>query len=381
MPEILSVIRIAPDMLNDILTQTNLRANLDPRTMVSGLLMGALSFILAWLIGRPVLKWLRAKKIGKRIQEELPEEHKVKSGTPTMGGLMIIAAVLIISVVFILIPTWVREGRPTQIVLPILVLLTVGFLGAVDDLLSLVGKGDAETEPSPNDKWWQRTWRKMLMRRGLSARAKMGILLVIGVIVAAIMVSPLVGLTKVYIPFNPNPVDIGWLIVPAAIFIFTGTANAVNFTDGLDTLAGSTCVMAFTAYGIIGFLQDQPQVVFVAFAVAGACMGFLWYNAHPAMVFMGDTGSLTLGALLAVLAFQTNQWLLLPIVGAVFMVEALSVILQVGYFKLTKGKRLFRMAPIHLHFQKSGWSENQVTMRFFLLSTVAMMISVALALL
>jgi phospho-N-acetylmuramoyl-pentapeptide-transferase len=373
-------IRFAPEILNDIVAQTNLRANLDPRTMVAGLLMGALSFILAWIMGRPILKWLKAKKIGKRIQEELPEEHKVKSGTPTMGGLMIIAAVLFISIFFILIPTWVREGRPTQIVLPIMVMITVGLLGALDDLLSLVGK-DASTEPAPNEKWYQRTWRKMLLRRGLSARVKMGILLVVGVAVAVVMVSPEVQLTKVYIPFNPVPADIGWLIIPVSIFIFTGTANAVNFTDGLDTLAGSTCVMAFTAYGIIGFLQDQPQVVFVAFAVAGACMGFLWYNAYPAQVFMGDTGSLTLGALLAVLAFQTNQWLLLPIVGAVFMVEALSVILQVGYFKLTKGKRLFKMSPIHLHFQKSGWSENQVTMRFFLLSTVAMMISVALALL
>lgn len=380
MTEIMRAIRFAPEILNDIVAQTNLRANLDPRTMVAGLLMGALSFILAWIMGRPILKWLKAKKIGKRIQEELPEEHKVKSGTPTMGGLMIIAAVLFISIFFILIPTWVREGRPTQIVLPIMVMITVGLLGALDDLLSLVGK-DASTEPAPNEKWYQRTWRKMLLRRGLSARVKMGILLVVGVAVAVVMVSPEVQLTKVYIPFNPVPADIGWLIIPVSIFIFTGTANAVNFTDGLDTLAGSTCVMAFTAYGIIGFLQDQPQVVFVAFAVAGACMGFLWYNAYPAQVFMGDTGSLTLGALLAVLAFQTNQWLLLPIVGAVFMVEALSVILQVGYFKLTKGKRLFKMSPIHLHFQKSGWSENQVTMRFFLLSTVAMMISVALALL
>jgi phospho-N-acetylmuramoyl-pentapeptide-transferase len=380
MPDILELLRLLPDKLNDILTQTNTRANLDPRTMVAGLLMGALSFILAWLIGRPLLKWLRKKKIGKRIQEELPQEHKVKSGTPTMGGLMIIAAVLIISIFFILIPTWIREGRPTQIILPIMVLITVGILGAVDDLLSLVGK-ETSLEPVPGENYFQRSWRKALARRGLSGRVKMGFLLLIGIATAIVMFSPWVQLTKVYIPFNPTPVDIGWLFIPASIFIFAGTANAVNFTDGLDTLAGSTCIMAFTAYGIIGFLQDQPQVVFLAFAVAGACMGFLWYNAFPAQVFMGDTGSLTLGALLAVLAFQTNQWLLLPIVGAVFMMEILSVILQVGYFKLTKGKRLFKMSPIHLHFQKSGWSENQVTMRFFILSTVAMMISVALALL
>jgi phospho-N-acetylmuramoyl-pentapeptide-transferase len=163
--------------------------------------------------------------------------------------------------------------------------------------------------------------------------------------------------------------------------VIAGMANAVNLTDGLDTLAGSTCATAFVAYAIIGFLQEQPQVVLLGFTAAGACLGFLWYNAHPAQVFMGDTGSLTLGALLAILAFQTNQWLLLPLIGGIFILEMASVVLQVFYFKWTDGKRLFKMAPLHHHFEKSGWSETQVTMRFWLFGLVMGMIGVALALL
>jgi phospho-N-acetylmuramoyl-pentapeptide-transferase len=163
------------------------------------------------------------------------------------------------------------------------------------------------------------------------------------------------------------------------VLFISGFANAVNLTDGLDSLAGGTAAVAFVAYGIIAYLQGQVHVVTFCFMMAGAILGFLWYNAHPAEVFMGDTGSLAIGAALATAAFMTGQWLLLPIVGIVFVAETLSVMMQVSYFKWTGGKRIFRMTPIHLHFELLGWSETQITLRFWLIGMAAGLLGVALA--
>jgi phospho-N-acetylmuramoyl-pentapeptide-transferase len=165
-----------------------------------------------------------------------------------------------------------------------------------------------------------------------------------------------------------------------------GTAHAVNLTDGLDTLAAGTAAIAFCSYGIIAYVQTQVGVVTFCFTMVGALMGFLWFNAHPAQVIMGDTGSLALGAALATAAFMTGQWLLLPVVGFVFVIETLSVMTQVAYFKWTKrrrgeGKRVFKMTPLHHHFELLGWSETQVTMRFWMLGMMAGLCGVALALL
>jgi phospho-N-acetylmuramoyl-pentapeptide-transferase len=164
------------------------------------------------------------------------------------------------------------------------------------------------------------------------------------------------------------------------MFIIVGTSNAVNLTDGLDGLAGSIAAVAFSAYGVIAFLQGQIWLVAFVFTVVGGLLAFLWYNAHPAELFMGDTGSLAVGATLAVVALMTGQWLLLPVVGFVFMAEALSVILQVGYFKLTGGKRLFKMSPLHHHFELLGWSETHVTQRLWLVGILSAMLGIALAL-
>jgi phospho-N-acetylmuramoyl-pentapeptide-transferase len=352
-----------PPPLETILRQSNPGKGLETSYMIFGLLLSALAFILSWAIGRPLLKWLKAKKIGKRVRDEGPESHMVKTGTPTMGGLMIIASTLVVTVLFNLLPT----GK-TSVLLPIGMIIACGILGAVDDMLSLVGR-ETDPNPVPGETRWQRRKRIWLSRRGLTARFKLAWLLGMSLIAAWILYAPL-DLQKVYIPFIREPVMLGWFYIPIATLVIAFMANAVNLTDGLDTLAGSTCATAFVAYAIIGFLQEQPQVVLLGFTAAGACLGFLWYNAHPAQVFMGDTGSLTLGALLAILAFQTNQWLLLPLVGGVFIIEALSVVLQVSYFKWTGGKRLFKMSPIHHHFEKSGWSETQVTMRFWLFVVV-----------
>jgi len=346
-----------------------------PSIIVYGLVLAALSFFITWLLGKPVLAFLKAKKIGKRIRDEEPQSNQVKMGTPTMGGVMMLGSILIVTgIIFIFIP--LSSGK-TSLWVPVFVTLACGILGGVDDLLSLV-TNRVVPPPALGETRRERKKRERLSQRGLTARFKMAWLLLVSLAVMIVLFY-FGGQQKVYIPFVTAGVIVGVLYIPIGIIGITGTANAVNLTDGLDTLAASTAATSFLAYAIIGFEQEQLQVVLLGFTIAGACMGFLWYNAYPAQVFMGDTGSLTLGALLAVLAFQTNQWLLLPLIGDVFFIEALSVILQVGYFKLTKGKRLFKMAPIHYHFLRSGWSETQVTMRFWLFGLVSAMIGVALA--
>lgn len=317
--------------------------------MSRALALGALSFLLTIIIGKPLIGFLKKKRIGKQIRIDGPESHQVKMGTPTMGGLMVTVAVFIVTAVFNLVGRW-------SMLLPLGVIAGSGILGAVDDLLNLAGG----------------------IKSGLTARFKFGWLIVIGGAAALTLHFPL-GLKSVYVPFV-GKFDIGHWYVLVAVFAIVSMANAVNLTDGLDTLGGGTAAIAFTAYGVIAFLQGQDYVVPLCFTIVGSLLAFLWFNAHPALVFMGDTGSLALGSALAVSAFMTGQWLLLPIVGVVFVAEALSVILQVGYFKWTGGKRLFKMSPLHHHFELMGWSETQVTMRFWLIAMMAAMLGVALAL-
>jgi len=164
------------------------------------------------------------------------------------------------------------------------------------------------------------------------------------------------------------------------MFIIVGTSNAVNFTDGLDGLAGIISASAFAAYGVIAYLQGQIFLVQMCFILVGACFAFLWYNAHPAQLFMGDTGSLALGATLGTVAIMTGQWLLLPLIAIVPVAEMMSVILQVTYFRLTRGQRLFRMSPLHHHFELGGWSETQIVQRFWLVGLLSAMAGIALAL-
>jgi len=187
-------------------------------------------------------------------------------------------------------------------------------------------------------------------------------------------------LHSVAVPGVVEKIDIGLWYVPIAMFWIVGFSNAVNLTDGLDALAGYLLATAFVAYGVIAFLQGQIWLVAFDFTVVGAILAFLWYNAYPAELFMGDTGSLALGATLGVVALMTGQWLLLPIIGFAFVAETLSVILQVAYFKLTGGKRLFKMSPLHHHFELLGWSETQVAQRFWLVGILMAMLGIALAL-
>ena len=382
------------EVVNQVVGQTVPldKGSLSSVVLVEGLLLAGLCFMATWLIGKPVIAWLKAKKLGKKIREDGPQSHLVKTGTPTMGGIMITISIVLVTIGFILIPQVFNSDSPghsgLSILLPIGIVLSCSVLGALDDLLSLVGNRPitvSVTAPAGETRK-ERRKREQLLNHGMKARFKMAWLLLISLIAAVILYFPL-ELTKVYIPFVREPVVLtAWIYIPIAVLVISGSANAVNFTDGMDALAASTAAMAFGAYGIIGFIQLQPQVVLEAFTVVGACFGFLWYNAFPAQVFMGDTGSLTLGALLAVLAFQTNQWLLLPLIGGVFVAEALSVIIQVTYFKYTRrrfgeGKRFFKMSPLHNHFELSGWSETQTSMRFWLFSMVLALFGVALALL
>jgi phospho-N-acetylmuramoyl-pentapeptide-transferase len=319
--------------------------------MIRAITVGAVAFLWGLLIGKPVINWLRDRRIGKHIRIEGPERHQIKTGTPTMGGLIFLIPLVIAIAIFMDIPQF------PSLLLPLGIVISCGVLGGFDDLLSTVVRNQG----------------------GLAARFKLAWLLVISLVSAILLYEPL-GLDKLYFPFLRTPIEIGVWYIPIAMVAIAGMANAVNFADGLDALAGGTSAIAFVSYGIIAYLQKQPHVVALCFAVVGALLAFLWFNAHPAGVIMGDMGSLTLGALLAVCALMTNQWLLLPIIGIVFVVALLSSVLQTLYFKVTGGKRLFRMAPIHHHFEMIGWSETQVTLRFWLVSMVAGMLGVALAL-
>ncbi|MGH2531977.1 MAG: phospho-N-acetylmuramoyl-pentapeptide-transferase [Thermomicrobiales bacterium] len=327
----------------------------DPNeNMAVSLALGGLSFVLTVIIGRPIVTYLRLKKFGKQIRLEGPEGHKAKTGTPTMGGVMIAITVVLLTAAFNL------AGRLSML-LPIGVMMAAAILGAIDDRMSLVGSA----------------------QHGLAGRFKFLWLWIFSFGAAFILHLPDpygLGLHHIYVPFLGR-FDITWLYIPIAAFAINGMSNAVNFADGLDTLAGGLAAIAFVAYGIIAYRQGQVGVVTFCFTMAGSLMGFLWFNAHPAQVIMGDTGALAVGAALATAAFMTGQWLLLPIVGLVFVAEILSVVLQVGYYKLTKGKRLFKMAPLHHHFELIGWEETQVTMRFWMIGMMAGLIGVALALL
>jgi phospho-N-acetylmuramoyl-pentapeptide-transferase len=332
----------------------------DPnQNMAVSLALAGLAFVVTIIIGRPIITYLRQQKVGKQIRVEGPQSHQLKRGTPTMGGIMISISVVIITLIFNTV------GRLSML-LPVGVLLACGFLGAIDDRMNLVGGN----------------------KTGMTARFKFAWLTVFGIVAALILHLPYpYGLAHnlVYLPFLGR-YDVGLVYVPIAAFVIIGAANAVNLTDGLDTLAGGTAAIAFCAYGIIAYRQGQVGVVTFCFTMVGALMGFLWFNAHPAQVFMGDTGALPIGAALAVAAFMTDQWLLLPVVGLVFMAETVAVLLQVAFFKWTKrrtgeGQRLFKMTPLHHHYELLGWSETQVTMRFWMLGMMAGLIGVALALL
>ena len=324
--------------------------------MAYSLTLGTISFLLAVIWGRPLINLLRRLRIGKQIRIDGPSTHQTKIGTPTMGGLMVLVPVLVITGVLNIANLLGLTLIGRSILVPMGVMVAYGLLGALDDLTGV-----------------------RRVPTGMLARYKFLWQTIFAAITAMALHFGL-DLRSVALPGVPEKIDIGIWYVPLAMFIIIAESNALNLTDGLDALAGSLAAVAFAAYGVIAFLQGQIWLVAFDFTVAGAIFAFLWYNAYPAELFMGDTGSLSLGATLAVVALMTGQWLLLPIIGFMFVAEALSVTLQVAYFKLTGGKRLFKMSPLHHHFELLGWSETQVTQRFWLVGILTAMLGIALAL-
>ncbi len=320
--------------------------------------LAGLSFMLTVIWGGPLLRVLRHFKIGKLIRVEEPGKHMVKMGTPTMGGVMVVLPVLLLTGLLNAVELIGLKLAGQSVLIPMATLVAFALLGAVDDWEGLRGKRRGD---------------------GLSIRVKFIAQWVLAAIIAWAL-KYLLGVPDVLFPGMKLVIDLGWFYVPVAAFIIVAMSNAINFTDGLDGLAGLISATIFAAYGAIAILQGQTFLAQFSFTVVGALFGFLWFNVHPAQLFMGDTGSLALGATIAVVALMTGQWALLPLVAIIPVSEALSVTIQILYFKITKGRRFFKMAPIHLHFELLGWSETQIVQRFWLIGLLAALIGVGLAL-
>ncbi len=336
--------------------------------MITILLAGGLSLVLT-LIGTPrLIKFLTVRQYGQFVRDDGPQEHLVKRGTPTMGGIVIVIAVILAYFIAHL----VRLTPPTYSgVLLLGLMAAMGVLGFLDD------------------------WAKISRERslGLTARGKLIGQFLIGAVFAvlALSIPDDRGLTpgSQFVSFLR---DIPWLYLPFIVavvwilFLVMAWSNAVNLTDGLDGLAAGSATLVFAAYALMNIWQfnqwcsrtstagprcyevrDPHDVAVVALAIAGACFGFLWWNAKPAKIFMGDTGSMALGGALAGLSVMTRTELLLVIIGFLFVMEAGSVTMQVAYFKMTRGKRIFKMSPIHHHFELLGWQEVTVTIRFWII--------------
>lgn len=324
-----------------------------------------LTFLLGVIWGGPFIEILRRLRMGKNIQAELSEEHQKKKGTPTTGGIMIVIPTVLVMLA-LNAASILRGGPGSSILVPLAVIIGFAILGFIDDLSGIrMSRG--------------------IVGQGISARAKLaGQFLLSGgaAVIISLYEGGFAGANQVTLPLLPITFTIPpWLFIPLTMFLIIATANGVNFTDGLDGLSGIISASAFAAYGIIAHIQGQVYVTQLCFVLVGACFAFLWFNAFPAQLIMGDTGSMALGSALGLVAVMTGQWVLLPVIGIIPLVETISVILQIWYFKATGGQRLFRIAPIHHHYQRGGWSETQVVQRFWLVGLISAIIGVALALL
>jgi phospho-N-acetylmuramoyl-pentapeptide-transferase len=327
--------------------------------------LGGLTFLLTVMWGDPFIEVLRRLNVGKLVRVEISDVHRSKMGTPTMGGLLILTPVVLVTLGLNLARLVLPTVTGRSILVPLAGLLMYGALGALDDWEGIRGAGP--------------------IGEGLAARVKFG-LQVMGAVAISLVIMYALDIHSMALPGIAAKFDLGLLYLPIAVLVIVGFSNAVNLTDGLDGLAGIITASAFACYGIIAFLQGQIYLTQLCFVMVGACFAFLWFNAHPAQLFMGDTGSLALGAMLGIVALMTGQWLLLPIIAIVPVAEALSVILQVVSAVLSRrflgeDRRIFKRAPLHHHFELSGWSETQIVQRFWLVGILAGMVGVALALL
>lgn len=323
------------------------------------------AIIVSYALGPRMIAWLRRLKVGQHVRDDGPRAHLNKQGTPTMGGLLIIAAIA---------SSVVLWSDLTNKYVWVVLFSTIAFggIGFWDDYLKVVKK--------------QSTGLRAYQKFGLQIIAA----LAIGAFLLLIPHDP--NSTKLSVPFMKTQlINLTWFYIPFAVIVIVGSSNAVNLTDGLDGLATGLVGIASTANAVIvyvcgnkiiadylkiPYIPGSGELVIVCGAMLGASMGFLWYNAHPAEVFMGDVGSLSLGGTLGTLAVVTKHELILVIVGGIFVVEALSVMLQVASFKLT-GKRIFKMAPIHHHFEQLGWPESKVITRFWIIGIILALISIS----
>ena len=322
------------------------------------------AFLICFVLGPWFIRTLRTMQVGQYIRDDGPEAHLKKAGTPTMGGTLIIFAIVMSTLLWANLTNfyiWVLLG----------ITLSYAAIGFIDDYLMQVKKRS----------------------KGLSARGKILLQALFAMLVGILVCSRPDFNTQVTVPFFKNITpDLGWGYVIFAVFVIVGTSNAVNLTDGLDGLAIGPVVIASVTYMIfayvaghikianylqINYVTGSGEVTIFCSAMAGAGIGFLWFNAYPAQMFMGDVGSLPLGGALGSIAVITKQEILLVIVGGLFVMEALSVIFQVGFFKVTKGRRIFRMAPLHHHFELKGWAEPKVIVRFWIIAIALALVAMS----
>ncbi len=312
-------------------------------------LPAVVAFAIVVLAGGPYIAWLRAHNLGKQIREELPESHQLKIGTPTIGGWLFILAIVAVSVAVL------RDWR--IYIAPLAALALFGLYGTLDDLNNL---------RSASGLGYRVRWKFPI--HGAMALA-IGALLYL-----------LLGVDSFWAPLL-GEFNLGIWFVPFAALVIFSTSAAVNEADGLDGLAGGLAAQAFAVYAVIAVLSGMNSVAVFCFIVVGSLLGYLWFNVKPASVYMGDTGSLALGACLGTVALLVQQPIILILVGLVFVAETVSVIMQVAYFKMTGGKRIFKMTPLHHHFELSGWSEVQTVQRFWLVGAVSGLLALGVLLL
>lgn len=320
------------------------------------------ALVICFIFGRWAINKLRAMQIGQFVRDDGPPEHKSKEGTPTMGGCLILPAIVFSALLW-------ADPANVYVWIVIFVTLSFGAIGFADDYLKVTRKNS----------------------RGLRPLSKFSLQILAALIVAlALYYYPGYNLHLNVPFFKKISPDLGWGYIPVIIFIIVGASNAVNLTDGLDGLAISPVIVAFGSYLVFAYLSGHVKIAgylqipyvsgageisIICGAAAGAGLGFLWYNAYPAEIFMGDVGSLGLGAVLGTVAIITKQEIVLILVGGLFVFEALSVIFQVAYFKFTGGQRIFRMAPIHHHFELKGWPEPKVIVRFWIIAIILALFS------
>ncbi|MGM8222983.1 phospho-N-acetylmuramoyl-pentapeptide-transferase [Clostridium perfringens] len=318
-----------------------LKSMIDPKIVMAIVI----SFIVASILGPIIIPLLHKLKFGQNIRQEGPKSHLKKAGTPTIGGLIFIFATII--TMFIMV------GNPTdEAMIALYSFVGFGFVGFLDDLLKIIKKKN----------------------EGLTSGQKMILLLIVSGFLTWYAYK-YIG-TSINIPFLNGQINFGLFYIPFVIFYFAGVTNAVNLTDGLDGLATSVTVLVATFLGIISYNLGHISLAIFCVALAGALLAFLRFNAFPARVFMGDTGSLALGGAVAMVALILKMPLILVLIGIIYVIETLSVILQVASFKLT-GKRIFKMAPIHHHFEQLGWSETKIVSVFSIITVVFCFIAFA----